>query len=495
MTHPWLRRALGIAVFLLAYGARAWVPHTSPAAAFGPRPDALEYVAGAQAIAQEGRYVLQVGPDRVRPRYPPGFSLLLAGALKLGVPPVALWRVSALLGAAVAVLVGSFAAAAVRRLRPGRGELVAFVVAGGLWALAPAAVAIGRAVMSDEPATLFLLGSIALTLRWAGRPSPLTAGAAAMAWALALAIRPVAALPAGLVLLPIALAGWRSAEARARAKSLGAALGGAGIVVALVIGLLLRSGLPAWPWDGYAFWVSERFGPAGSPFAVDYALRGDPTVPRRVAGQAIGHLEFVARSVLGLPGLPVHHSPGFVWPGIGLALVAIALGRKRWRQPLAAGVPGLALGLGLWLLFHGVFYSLYFFAASRFLLVVFAASAVAVGAGLGVLAARPGRVAPGVAIGIAFGFLAATAGSVARLQPHGARPDAVPTADSVAAWLARSDAERQGKPVPFDPLHVQALGLLPTARAAEIGHWGILPPTDHVVRLQARGAFGAPVTP
>lgn len=495
MSNPWLRRALGIAVFLLAYGARAWVPHTAPAAAFGPRPDALEYVAGAQAIAQEGRYFLQVGPDRVRPRYPPGFPLLLAVALKLGVAPAELWRVSALFGAGLAVLVGFLAGSAVRRLRPGRGELLAFAVAGGPWALAPAAVAIGRAVMSDEPATLFLLGSIVLTLRWAGRPAALTAGAAAVVWAVALAIRPVAALPAGLVLLPIALAGWRSAEARARAKSLGAALGGAAVIVALVIGLLLRSGLPAWPWDGYAFWVPERFGPAGSPFAIEYALRGDPTVPRRVAGQAIGHLEFVARSVLGLPGLPVHHSPGFAWPGFGLALVATALGRRRWRRPLEAGVPRLALGLGLWLLFHGVFYSLYFFAASRFLLVVFATSAVAVGAGLGVLAGRPGRVAPGVAIGIAFGFLAATTFSMARLQPHGARPDAVPTADSVAAWLARSDAERQGMPVPFDPLHVQALGLLPTARAAQIGHWGILPPTDHVVRLQARGSVGTPVTP
>lgn len=495
MTSPWLRRALGIAVFLLAYGARAWVPHTTPAAAFGPRPDALEYVAGAQAIAQEGRYFLQIGPDRVRPRYPPGYSLLLAGALKLGMAPAELWRVSALFGAALAVLVGSFAAAAVRRLRPGRGKLLAFAVAGGLWALAPAAVAIGRAVMSDEPATLFLLGSVALTLRWAGRPTARTAGTAAVAWAVALAIRPVAALPAGLVLLPIALAGWRSAEARARAKSLAAALGGAAVIVGVVIGLLLRSGLPAWPWDGYAFWVPERFGPGGSPFAVEYALHGDPTVPRRVAGQAIGHLEFVARSVSGLPGLPVHHSPGFAWPGLGLALVALALGRKRWRQPLEAGIPGFALGLGLWLLFHGVFYSLYFFAASRFLLVVFAFSAVAVGAGLGVLAGRPGRVTPAFAVGLALAFATATGVPLARVQPHGARPDTVPTADSVAAWLARSDAERQGEPVPFDPLHVQALGLLPTARAAQIGHWGILPPTDHVVRLQARGAVGAPATP
>ncbi|MDX1998951.1 MAG: hypothetical protein SF066_14640 [Thermoanaerobaculia bacterium] len=495
MTHPWLRRTLGIAVFLLAYGARSWVPHTTPAAALGPRPDALEYVAGAQAIAQEGRYFLQVGPDRVRPRYPPGFSLLLAGAVKLGVAPAELWRVSALFGAALAVLVGFLAAAAVGRLRPGRGELLAFAVAGGLWALAPAAVAIGRAVMSDEPATLFLLGSIALTLRWAGRPTALTAGAAAVAWAVALAIRPVAAIPAGLVLLPIALAGWRTAEPRKRAKSLAAALGGAAVVVGLVIGLLLRSGLPAWPWDGYAFWVPERFGPAGSPFALDYALRGDPTVPRRVAGQTIGHFEFVARSALGLPGLPVHHSPGFAWPGLGLAVVAVALGRKRWRRPLEAGVPSLALGLGLWLLFHGVFYSLYFFAASRFLLVVFATSAVAVGAGLGVLASRPGRGAPALALGLALAVTTATAVPLARLQPHATRPDAVPTADSVAAWLASSDDERLGKPVPFDPVHVQALGLLPTARAAQILRWGTLPPTDHVVRLQAHGATGSPEIP
>lgn len=490
MHNPWLRRALGIAIFVLAYGARAWAPHTTPAAAFGPRPDALEYVAGAQAIVQEGRYFLKVGPDRVRPRYPPGFSLLLAVALELGVPPASLWRVTALFGAGLAVLVGSLAALAVRRLRPGWGEVLAFVVAGVLWALAPAAVAIGRAVMSDEPATFLLLGVLALALRWAGQPQALTAAGAAAAWAVALAIRPVAALPAGLVLLPIAVAGWRVAEIRVRRNSLLAALASVGAVVGLVTVLLWRSGLPAWPWDGYAFWVPERYGPEGSSFSIEYALRGDPTVPRRVQGRAIGHLEFVTRCVLGLPGLPVHHSPGFAWPALGLGLVAGAVCRKRWRQPLAAGVPGLALGLGVWLVFQGAFYSLYFFPASRFLLPLLAVSVVSAGTGLGVLAGRPGRLFPGVAVGLALLFVTATAVPLRRLSPQAARPDTVPTAEAVDAWMALSDEQRRVTPVPFDPVHVQALGLLPVARAAQIGTWGPLPDTDHVVRLRLQTSGG-----
>lgn len=481
--HRFLRRWLGAGVFLLALGLREAKPHTVPAAAFGPRPDALEYAAGAQAIAQDGRYFLQIGPERVRPRYPPGFSLLLAGPLALGWPAAELWRLTGLFGAGLALLVASLAAAVVRRFRPGHGELVAFVVAGGLWALAPAAVAVGRAVLSDEPATLLVLLGLALAPRLARRPSPALGSAIGSVWALALAVRPVAAVPLVLVLAPAAWLGGRSGGGRAAAKALLGAVAAAGAVVAVVLVLLARSGLPAWPWDGYAFWVPERYGPQGVAWSLDFALHGDHQAVREVAGRRIGNLEFVVRSALGAPGPREDAGAGLLWPGVGLGLSALALARSRWRELLLPGGPLLALGLGLWLAFQLVLYAGYFYAAGRFLLPLFAVSAVAFGAALGVAVAGPRPAARTMALACALAALASSAGGTARLESLVPRRLAVPTRELVEAWLARSDAERAAGVVPFDSVHAQALGLLPPARLTPVHSWGTLADSVHVRRL------------
>jgi|CXWL01.1.fsa_nt_gi hypothetical protein len=518
-----IRAALAAGVFLLALGAREARPHTEPAAALGPRPDALEYVAGAQAIVQDGRYFLQVGSERVRPRYPPGFSLLLAPALAIGVPPESLWRVSGLFGAALAVVVGVLAAGAVRRLRPGHpaAELGAFAVAGTLWALAPAAVAVGRAVLSDEPATLFLLIALGLALRAAQAPSLAVAAFAGASWAMTLAIRPVVALPAALVLGPLGVAWWRGTagteagryteprgltgtEADASTPSMRVAAGlragrsrsgmrpilgavlGVLVVSGLVVGLLLHSGLPIWPWDGYAFWVPERYDTLGGLWSLDYALRGDPLAPRSASDGIIGNLEYVVRSAFGLPGLPLHGSAGPVWPGVGLVLIAGLGLRRKARQRLEAGVPGLWVALALWLAFQLAFYSGYFFAAARFLLPVFALAAAAVGAGLGLLATRAGRSPRLFAAGFALLLFVSTGRLTTRLEPQTPRRLDVPTAERVEAWLALADAERATRPVPFDPVHAQALGFLPPSRLSTVRTWGHLPETVHVRRLRSR---------
>jgi hypothetical protein len=479
--------AVGAAVFLLALGARELRPHTQPSALFGPRPDSLEYVAGAQAIVQDGRYFLQVGPDAVRPRYPPGFSLLLAPIVALGVPPASLWRVTAGFGAALAVLLGVVAAGVVRRLRPGHpgSEMAALATTGGLWAVCPAAVAVGRAVLSDEPATLFLL--LTLVLAWCAVRAPtLYLGAACgVVWALTLAIRPVVAVPTGLVLAPLVFTLLRD-RAGAAARTLLAATAGAAVVVAGVIALLLDSGLPAWPWDGYQFWLPERHGVPGGVWSLDYALRGDPHVPRWVDGVPVGSLEFVTRAALGLPGLATYDSAGPFWPAAGLVLLILALGHGATRRKLEGPVRGLAWGLALWVVFQFALYGGYFFGSARFLLPLLGVSAVAFGAGVAVLGSRSRRAHLAAGL-VALGGFGATAYQVHQfesLRPR--RVFEVPSASVVENWLARSDVERAETRMPFDPVHAQALGLLPPHRLTAVREWGELPDTIHVRRLRRR---------
>ncbi|MBV8199681.1 MAG: hypothetical protein JOZ15_03560, partial [Acidobacteria bacterium] len=109
--------ALVLLVAPLALAARWRWAATSDGRQLRPRPDALEYAAAAQAIAAEGRYYLQVGPYRVRPRYPPGWPLMLAGAVRLGVPGDRLWKVTGVFGAGLACLLALAAAEAVWRRR------------------------------------------------------------------------------------------------------------------------------------------------------------------------------------------------------------------------------------------------------------------------------------------------------------------------------------------------------------------------------------------
>jgi hypothetical protein len=181
-----------------------------------PRPDALEYAAAAQAIAAEGRYLLQVGPYRVRPRYPPGWPLLLAGAVRLGVPGEELWRVGGLFGAGLACLLALAAAGAVWRLRAAEGRraaagaLAAGALAGMGWALAPLAVAVGRVALADEPAAF--VAALMGVATYAGfmRPAPAAAALGGLAFGLLAAMRPASAALFAPAVLIFALYGWRA---------------------------------------------------------------------------------------------------------------------------------------------------------------------------------------------------------------------------------------------------------------------------------------------
>jgi len=446
---PWSRRrrvleavALVALVAPLALAAR-WRWAASPdGRQLRPRPDALEYAAAAQAIAAEGRYYLQVGPYRVRPRYPPGWPMVLACAVRLGVGGDQLWRVTGLFGAALACLLALVAAGAVWRLAGGAaatttgaraagGALAAGLLAGLGWALAPLAVAVGRVALADEPAALvaclLLLGTgmAAAATRW---PAPAALGGAS--FGLLAAMRPASALlfaPAALVL---AAGGWRAHGGRWLLRRAAVWAAAAAVVPLLVAGLLWRSQLSPWRWSGYALWAPRWYADAGVTYNLRYALRGNDDFERGSGARPIPNLQFYAQVLLGVPGLARDSYLGQVWPALGwLAGLLLVLPRpwKRRRRrpgPAAARAPGAAdaagaaddahlfrtaplapdaadtahllriaaLAAGVTLAAHDVAFSLYFFPAARFVLapLAFPLLAAAVACGLGIAGLAPG---------------------------------------------------------------------------------------------------------
>jgi hypothetical protein len=504
----------------LALAARWGGDAEAKGSRFHPWPDAVEYAAEAQALARTGQAFLQVGPYRVRPRYPPGWPLLLAAAIRLGVEGRDLWRITALFGAALAWLLAMVAAATTAALSapddPARGPdrrsptaapLLAGLLAGGLWAVAPVAVDLGQTLMSDEPTALVcLLGLLLAGLVFlrpspgampSERPNPWTlALAGGLAFGLAAAMRSVAALLmllplAGFLLASLRRSGLRVTLPRALAWALGAAA-----VPAIVVLIQLRSGWPAWQWSGYAFWMPGRFDHWTSPFELHTVLSPDEVFPREVAGRAVSHLDLAGRVLLGVPGLPAYHDLGFFWPLAGwlAALPLYRLARRRGGEAAAVAV-WLTPALLLWTLAHVALFSLYFFPSSRFYLAPLALSPIllAVACGVG-LAARPSAFFRGcrglAAAGIAGTLLLAAWGLVALRREPPPEIYSERTLVLFDRWLGWSDEERARQRMPFDPVHAQALGLLTPEVASTIHVWGELADTIHARRLKANGFLG-----
>jgi hypothetical protein len=552
MTGPGLRALAAAALVLLVAPLALAARWRWAAAADGrqlrPRPDALEYAAAAQAIAAEGRYYLQVGPYRVRPRYPPGWPLVLAGAVRLGVPGDRLWMVTGLFGAGLACLLALAAAGVVWRLRGdsggsgGRaaaGALAAGLVAGAGWALAPAAVAVGRVALADEPAAfigaLFLLGTaLAATAR--GRPASGGRAAAALggvSFGLLAAMRPANALlfaPAALILAGYA---WRAHGGRELLRRALPWAAGAAVAPLLVAGLLWRSQLPPWRWSGYELWIPRWYADAGTTFNLRYALHGNDGFPRGAGGRPIPNLRFYAEVLLGWPGLAPDSYLGACWPALGWLAGLLLAWRLRHRPLLAAAFLTAATMAAA----HLVFYSLYFFPAARFMLAPLALplAAAAVACGLGIAGPRttpaaeachaaagpaapaphrPGPVGPasrpagtagkvrraGLVRLAALATLTALTGVIATGFCAFAAVRSAPFPDrdvraAFAAWRRLPEKARAASTLPFDPLEAQALGLLPPAVVRQIHAWGALPPTVHVRRLRGLGIIPAEPAP
>ncbi|HEX4497187.1 MAG TPA: hypothetical protein VIE43_16060 [Thermoanaerobaculia bacterium] len=487
---------LGAILVPLALAAR-WTGNAElKGARFSPAPDTVEYAAEAQSLARTGQIFLQIGPYRVRPRFPPGWPLLIAPAIRLGVQGRDLWRVTAIFGALVAWLLGAVAAGLTARVSPlppgGWGSegasFLAGLLAGGVWALAPLNVDLGNTLMSDEPTALFCLAGLLLSglafLRREGRGAWAFALTGGIALGLAASMRSIVAV---LMLLPLAFflagglrrIGVRAVFRRALLWALGAA-----IFPAVTLLILARSGWPVWQWSGYGFWMPNRFDHLSSTFNLQYALQPDLTF--RQEHRPLSHLDLTLRVILGLPGLRPTHYLGYLWPLAGwlAAIPVYRWARRRYPELTACAAPALLL----WTLAHVIIFSLYFYPSPRFYMEPLALCLVLLATACGVTLARPGRWTrlTGAAGMVAVALLAAQ--GVVDLQN-----EPLPNLDNERTrahfhrWLEIGDERRSRRMMPFDPVYAQALGLLTPEVAAGIHAWGELPDTVHVRRLRANG--------
>jgi hypothetical protein len=257
----------------------------------------------------------------------------------------------------------------------------------------------------------------------------------------------------------------------------------------VVLVLLHRSGLPLTQWSGYAYWLPERYGRLSDTFALRYAFGADDSFAIGEGGEPLSHLGLAMRVLLGLPGLRIHHDLGLLWPLLGwLAAVPLFLVARRSAWPSV--VPWLVVALGLWIAGHVVVFSLYFYPASRFYLAPLALCTALLASACGLGLAKPGVRFPALTGALAVLILVLTVQGWIELRREPLPPERDErTRSRFARWRDRSDEERAGRIVPFDPVATQALGLLTPEVVASVHAWGELPPTVHVRRLRALGVL------
>src|SRR5262249_50272344 len=127
-------------------------PNAGPGEVHGPPPDSFDYAFGAVSLLH-GQYVVDWDGTPHIPRYPPGFSLILAPAVAVGGVAAANW-----VPYAAAIVVGVLSATLAARLGgPLAAPLAALTT---LYALGPAVLS--RAVMSELPTAALTLFELLL---------------------------------------------------------------------------------------------------------------------------------------------------------------------------------------------------------------------------------------------------------------------------------------------------------------------------------------------
>jgi hypothetical protein len=450
--RPVLFRSLaplaGLALLAVAGYAR-WTP-PARAGDLRPRPDALEYEAGARSMVRGSGYWLVVEGRRYPPRYPPGFSALLAPIFFAwdqgpGTGVVAVF-VAALLGIALVMRATDLAA----------GPL-AGLVAGVLLAASPSHVRWSRAVMSDVPsAALVALAALLLVGAVRARGTTWSLVASGVLIGLAASVRATNVLLVVPAMLVVATLGGGVRRAFVLAVACFAGL------VPLLLYDVATFGRPLA--TGYAVWAP------GMTFATTY-LSAPP-----VGGGTIGNLPFYARELAG---------SGELYPWPWTLLVGLGGGcAARSARPAERAI--VVLAASFLLLLVGT-YALFFWQDVRFFL-----PALPLLVALGGLPLAPHRARATRLVGA--GLLVAGAVVLAR-QPDLYRPDKffdepgvlrelaakterdaallVRTNEHFFGLLLRDDAERTWIPLGPDAhlFAVRWLGLKPVDPAAPHAAW------------------------
>ena len=471
----------------LAVGLRwSFSAESGQGEAFHPRPDALEYVASAQALADSGRFYLQVQGSELRPRYAPGLPLFVASALTAGVAPSQVWRLNGVIGGLLALLI----AVVVARLTAARcagahrsGPLLAGGFAGLLWATAPVLVYHGGLVLTDEPAALLqigCLGAVVLGARAAGRSRHAWLLLAGLLLGTLATWRPSSGVLLGAPLLVLLLP-MLATDAADACRAAALVMLGAIPPLLITLAVLHGSGYPPWPWDAYAAWDPANYVPFSSTFHPRFAIEGSGMV--RPFLEPRPHWQHTAAILLGLPGLVPFQSAGLLWPALGWSFGLWRFATD-WRDTGAPSYLGLALAT--FVVCTSLVFSLYFFASTRFYFAPLAIAAGLAGCALGQAlgSGRRGLVVAALIVGL--GSLGTNAVGLRSLWTELWRPGAesnARTEQALEAWLARSQAERASLVLPFNSVQAQALGLLPASRAAQVGEWGRLARTSHTTMI------------
>jgi len=482
--------ALLVAALLPAVLAFRWGPSAGNwGEQLMPWPDAGEYAAGAQSLAETGRYFLRIGPWEVQPRYPPGFSMLIAPALVLGLPGDQLWRVAAFFewGLVALLLLGT--RTCVLRLAPDARVAAGLAGAGAAatWLAAPMISTHGSSLMSDQPTLLIAtLGGLAAHRAHTSRRAVcgwcLVAG---LAMGLTTAMRLAEGiLLAGSILVLLCSRRASPTPRLARASCVLLLGAGLGAVSLFTCWILDRSGFPPTRWSTYALWEPENFYSLDRVFSHEHAFEGTiPLVDASQTRRRVPNAQVVTQVLLGVPGLLLWEYVGYFWPAVGLiAAVWLARALMSRSPPLAAFVRAA----GAWSLAHVALALVFIWPTPRILLSALLLQTLALWTAIGVAWSRR-RLAKALAGTLAVTMIIASLWLIDRRLGSSWRHEDLnaATRNAVAAWLEASQ-DGEPAPVPFDSVRAQALGLL-SGRDIGTLRWGDLRETWHFRVLRHNG--------